>query len=194
MPRISDAELEVMKVIWEEREVTSLEIIKRLKYCNWGDNTIRTLINRLVSKKAVGISKKEGKTYFYVPLIKKSAYRDKQMGKFIKQFFNNSFSEFLKFIFQKYSVNKKRKRYFMKKYKGKSNMVGSLIKRKREEIGMSTSDVCQKLKTIGVSINKNELYRIEKEQMMLKDFEMVALCFILEIDSNEFKEIISYKK
>lgn len=82
----------------------------------------------------------------------------------------------------------------MKKYKGKSNMVGNLIKRKREEIGMSTDDVCKKLQEMNVRINKNELYRIEKEQMVLKDFEMVALCCVLEIDTNEVTEIMVCKK
>lgn len=93
MVRISDAELEVMKVIWEEKEVTSLEIINKLKHCNWNDNTVRTLINRLIAKKAVGISKREGKTYTYVPLIKENEYKIKRSRKFIGQFYNGSLNE-----------------------------------------------------------------------------------------------------
>lgn len=95
MVRISDAELEVMNVIWKEKEVTSLEIIDRLKYCNWNDNTIRTLINRLISKKAVGISKREGKTYTYVPLIRENEYKIKRSKNFLKQFYHGSINEML---------------------------------------------------------------------------------------------------
>ena len=95
MIRISDAELEVMKIIWEEREVTSLEIIKKLEYCNWNDNTIRTLINRLIAKKAVGIAKKEGKTYTYVPLIRENEYRRKRGKNFVKQFYNGCFDDMI---------------------------------------------------------------------------------------------------
>ena len=95
MIRISDAEIEVMKVIWREKEVTSIEIIKKLEQYNWNDNTVRTLINRLISKRAVGISKKEGKTYTYVPLIKENEYKLKRSKNFIKQFYNGSINEML---------------------------------------------------------------------------------------------------
>lgn len=95
MVRISDAELEVMKIIWEQREVTSLEIIDKLVYCNWNNNTIRTLINRLIAKRAVGISRKEGKVYTYVPLIKEKEYKKKASRNFISQFYNGSVNELL---------------------------------------------------------------------------------------------------
>ena len=93
MIKISDAETEVMKIIWEKKEVTSLEIINSLKDHNWNDNTVRTLINRLIQKKAVGISKKEGKTYTYVPLIKEDDYKIKKTKNFIKQLYNGSLNE-----------------------------------------------------------------------------------------------------
>lgn len=95
MVKISDAELEVMKVIWTKKEVTSIEIIDKLKYCQWNDNTIRTLINRLISKRAVGISKKEGKTYTYVPLIRENEYKIKRSKNFLKQFYHGSINEML---------------------------------------------------------------------------------------------------
>lgn len=95
MVRISDAELEVMKIIWEQREVTSLEIIDKLAYCNWNNNTIRTLINRLIAKRAVGISRKEGKVYTYVPLIKEKEYKKKASRNFISQFYNGSVNDLL---------------------------------------------------------------------------------------------------
>lgn len=95
MIKISDAEIEVMKVIWEKKEVTSLEIIQKLNDRNWNDNTIRTLINRLIAKKAVGIAKKEGKTYTYVPLIKEDEYKAKRTSNLIKQLHHGSFNEML---------------------------------------------------------------------------------------------------
>lgn len=95
MLKISDAEIEVMKVIWKEKEITSLGIINKLKHCNWNDNTVRTLINRLIAKKAVGISKKEGKTYTYVPLIKEDDYKMTRSRSFVEQFYNGSINEML---------------------------------------------------------------------------------------------------
>lgn len=95
MIKISDAELKVMKVIWKFKEATSLEIIKQLQHRNWNDNTIRTLINRLIAKKAIGISKKEGKTYTYVPLINEKTYKLKRAKQFINQMYNDSLIDML---------------------------------------------------------------------------------------------------
>lgn len=93
MVRISDAELEVMNVIWEKESATSFEIINELKEFNWSDNTVRTLIKRLVDKKAIGILKKTGKTYIYVAKIKEDEYRLKRIKNFLKQFYNGSLNE-----------------------------------------------------------------------------------------------------
>ncbi len=95
MIKISDAEIEVMKVIWNKKEVTSLEIIRELQGHNWNNNTIRTLIGRLISKKAVGIAKKEGKTYTYVPLIKENEYKAKKAKNLIQQLFEGCTDEML---------------------------------------------------------------------------------------------------
>ncbi len=95
MIRISDAELEVLKVIWQLKEATSLEIIEKLQHCNWNANTVRTLINRLIGKKAIGISKKSGKTYMYVPLIDEKFYKQKRAKQFIDQFHNGSVRDML---------------------------------------------------------------------------------------------------
>ena len=95
MIKISDAELEVMKIIWEKGEVTSQEIINQLKDFKWNDNTVRTLINRLIAKKAVAVSSKKSKAYIYVPLIKEDEYTKKRATNFIKQFFHGSVNEMM---------------------------------------------------------------------------------------------------
>lgn len=95
MIRISDAELEVLKVIWQLKESTSLEIIEQLQHCNWNANTVRTLINRLIAKKAIGISKKTGKTYKYVPLVNEKFYKQKRSKQFIDQIYNGSVTDML---------------------------------------------------------------------------------------------------
>lgn len=95
MMRISDAELEVMKIIWEKGEVTSLEIINELKDFKWNDNTVRTLINRLIAKKAVKVADKSTKAYTYVALIEEDDYRNNRSTNFIRQFFHGSLNEMM---------------------------------------------------------------------------------------------------
>ena len=48
--KISEAELEIMKVIWEAGEpVSSTDIVRRLKdKCGWEDTTIYTMLSKLV--------------------------------------------------------------------------------------------------------------------------------------------------
>ena len=66
-PRISEAEWEVMKVLWETSPLTANEIVEILtRKTSWHRETIRTLINRLVQKGAVAF-KKEGRQHQYYP-------------------------------------------------------------------------------------------------------------------------------
>jgi BlaI family penicillinase repressor len=68
-PRISQAEWEVMKVLWEKSPLTANEIVEIVsRHASWQRETIRTLINRLVQKKAVRFEK-EGRQYQYYPAV-----------------------------------------------------------------------------------------------------------------------------
>lgn len=52
LPKISEAELEIMKVLWSNSPQTANEIIEELEDAmDWKPKTIRTLINRLVQRK-----------------------------------------------------------------------------------------------------------------------------------------------
>ncbi|MBW8034919.1 MAG: BlaI/MecI/CopY family transcriptional regulator [Planctomycetes bacterium] len=72
-PRISDAEWQVMKVLWAKSPITANEIVDRLSDAtSWKPKTIRTLINRLVTKKAIAFDK-QGRQYLYYPLLAETA-------------------------------------------------------------------------------------------------------------------------
>ena len=68
-PKISEAEWEVMKALWEQSPLTANEIVETLsKRTRWQRETIRTLINRLVQKRAVAFEK-EGREHHYYPIV-----------------------------------------------------------------------------------------------------------------------------
>ena len=72
IPKISEAEWAVMKAIWNENPITSNRVIEVVsESTNWQPKTIRTLLNRLVSKGAVGHDGK-GREYKFFPLIEES--------------------------------------------------------------------------------------------------------------------------
>lgn len=67
--KISEAELEIMKLIWEAgAPVASTDIVRRLKSkCGWEDTTIYTMLSKLV-KKGVLIRDKQGVSYYAAAL------------------------------------------------------------------------------------------------------------------------------
>lgn len=96
MKRISDAELEVMKILWNKKNLTSVEIIDSLLLTtNWNRNTIKTLINRLVKKGAVKNIKKIGSLNKYIPLIDEEKYKNQESTNFIKKLYNGSVNNML---------------------------------------------------------------------------------------------------
>lgn len=95
LPRISDAEWEVMKIIWRLEEVTSSEVIDNLKdKQNWKNTTIKSLISRLLNKEAIGF-KKVGKEYFYFPLVSEEECIKEESESFLNKVFNGSLNSML---------------------------------------------------------------------------------------------------
>jgi BlaI family penicillinase repressor len=68
-PCISETEWELMKVCWARSPITAREIIGALgAQDDWHPKTVKTLLNRLIKKRALGF-KKEGRAYLYRPLV-----------------------------------------------------------------------------------------------------------------------------
>ncbi len=89
---ISDAEWEVMKVLWREAPLPSREIVQRLEpRTEWKAKTIHTLIGRLVQKKAVGVEKETGR-YLYYPLLAEEKCQMQEAESFINKVFDGSVS------------------------------------------------------------------------------------------------------
>lgn len=100
MPKISDSEWEVMKVLWKRYPLTSSEIIETLKgYISWNPKTIHTLISRLVNKNAIEV-KKDEPFYLYSPVVTEEECRRVETKSFIKKVYDGSvhllISNFLK--------------------------------------------------------------------------------------------------
>ena len=78
----------------------------------------------------------------------------------------------------------------MKKFNNHPNLVGELIKNARKKKNFTKVDLCRELELLGIAMSRNEIYRIEKNQMIVKDFELVAIAKLLDIDLNIFKNQI----
>jgi BlaI family penicillinase repressor len=95
LPEISEAEHQVMKVIWSDNPITAMEIIGNLtRITDWKPNTIKTFINRLLRKGAVGYEK-SGKEYSYYPLIEEADFVKSESRLFLKRIFGGSLKPML---------------------------------------------------------------------------------------------------
>lgn len=74
--QISDAEWQVMKIIWMQGEQTSTDLIRVLaERFDWSKSTVQTLLSRLVEKECL-TQKKEGKSFVYSALLTLDQSRD----------------------------------------------------------------------------------------------------------------------
>lgn len=72
-PEISNAEWQVMNIVWENQPTTASEIIKQLaKTSEWTSATIRTFLHRLVKKGALSYEE-DGNRYLYRAAITRNA-------------------------------------------------------------------------------------------------------------------------
>ncbi|MES5920832.1 BlaI/MecI/CopY family transcriptional regulator [Bacillus cereus group sp. RP37] len=96
LPKISEAELEIMKVLWSNSPQTANEIIEELEDAmDWKPKTIRTLINRLVQKEAVSYHQDIGRMYAYYPLVSQDNYLQVETKSLLKRFCGAAFKPLL---------------------------------------------------------------------------------------------------
>lgn len=79
----------------------------------------------------------------------------------------------------------------MKKYEGKkSNVIDNLIKKYREEKGLEKIEVSRLLQLHAVYLDSTELKRIEDGTQIVKDFELIGLCKVLDVNYDDLKNCI----
>ncbi len=71
---ISDAESVVMDVLWREHPLGAEGVVAALaKTTDWQEATVKTLLNRLLKKRAIA-AERDGRRYLYRPLLKRADY------------------------------------------------------------------------------------------------------------------------
>ncbi len=90
-PAISDAEWDVMQVLWDAAgPVTANDVVDQVAARNrWNPRTVKTLLNRLVKKRALGYEA-EGKRYRYFPLVTREACVRRESRSFLSRVFGGA--------------------------------------------------------------------------------------------------------
>ncbi|CAA7602352.1 Penicillinase repressor [Acididesulfobacillus acetoxydans] len=88
--RISDAEWQVMNVLWEKAPITAMEVVEILRSSTgWKPTTVYTLISRLVSKKAIAIDKSSS-PFVCRPMLTREEYRREERRSFLEKVYDGS--------------------------------------------------------------------------------------------------------
>jgi len=80
----------VMEVVWRKNPVTALEVVQQLTaHKQWQDQTIRTMLRRLIRKKALTY-KAEGKVYYYAPAVSREQCVRGESQSFLERVFGGT--------------------------------------------------------------------------------------------------------
>ena len=88
--KISDSELEVMRVLWEAGDALSITELRRIlgERRGWEATTVKTLVQRLVTKGVLAQEKR--KVFYYRPLVTEREYSDWAVSGLVHRLFRGS--------------------------------------------------------------------------------------------------------
>ncbi len=104
--KISEAEWEVMRQLWSRHPQTGNELAECLcETQDWQPKTVKTLISRLLAKKAIEFAKK-GREYYYVPKIKEKDYVKHASQSFLQRVFGGAVKPMLATLIEEQKLSK----------------------------------------------------------------------------------------
>ena len=91
--RISDAELDVMEVLWAAGQpLTAAEVADRIgDGRDWSLATVKTMLSRLAAKGALQ-HREDGRRFLYSPSIRREAYVSTESRRFVERLFGGRLS------------------------------------------------------------------------------------------------------
>jgi predicted transcriptional regulator len=94
-PAISEAESQVMELLWREAPQASEDLVAALQPGTaWHENTVRTLLNRLVRKGAV-CAEREGRRYLYSPVLTREQWQSHESRSLLDRVFGGKVAPLL---------------------------------------------------------------------------------------------------
>lgn len=95
---VTEAECEVLAALWKHGPLTPARLIETVKARrDWGDPTIKTLLGRLMQKKAVRSVREEGRLLYH-PLLTREAYADGEIQALADRLFDGDRERLAEFV------------------------------------------------------------------------------------------------
>lgn len=106
LPQISEAEFEVMKVIWKYAPISTNEVTEKLtQTTDWSPKTIQTMLKRLVTKKALTYEK-QSRVFVYTPLVPETEYIRQESNSFLNKYYNGNIVSMLTYYLEDDKLSK----------------------------------------------------------------------------------------
>jgi predicted transcriptional regulator len=104
---ISDAESLVMEVLWNKHPLSSEGVVAALAdSTNWREPTVKTLLNRLLKKRAIS-AERDGRRYLYRPLLKRADYVHAQSKGLLDRLFGGRVAPLVAHFSEHHKLGKK---------------------------------------------------------------------------------------
>lgn len=94
---LTNAEEQIMKLLWKQEKAFIRDLLKQIPEPKPAPTTVITLLKRMIDKGFVSY-RQCGNSREYYPLVRKSDYFSDHINGLIKDFFNNSTSQFASFF------------------------------------------------------------------------------------------------
>ncbi len=105
MKKLSNSELEIMIKLWDaEKPMSFEEIYKAVEERNWEESTVRSFIQRMLTKGFIQ-SEADGRKRLYSPKVSRN-YIDKQSQNLISRLYDDSVQNFIAGLYQNNALSK----------------------------------------------------------------------------------------
>ncbi|WP_430908151.1 BlaI/MecI/CopY family transcriptional regulator [Maribacter sp. 2-571] len=103
--QLSKSEEELMNILWKQQKAFMKDLLEAYPDPKPATTTVATLLKRMSDKGFVAYTR-SGRSREYYPLVKKKDYFSKHVNGLIKNFFNNSASQFASFFTEETDLSK----------------------------------------------------------------------------------------
>ncbi len=105
MKQLSNSELEIMVKLWDaEKPMSFEEIYKAVEERNWEESTVRSFIQRMLTKGFIQ-SEADGRKRLYSPKVSRN-YIDRQSQNLISRLYDDSVQNFIAGLYQNNALSK----------------------------------------------------------------------------------------
>ena len=119
--KLTKAEWQIMNALWQDNPATARELIERMpSRVNWAYTTVKTMLSRLVDKKAV-TENKRGNTSLYKPLITQRRARSNAFKSLLDQACNGATGQLVHFLIEEQKLSEKQRQEILTVLQEKNN-------------------------------------------------------------------------